>query len=114
MEKIIYDSKKRILHYETEDKRRRKKKLSINEGKLLMLLSDNQLHLYKEVDEFIYGNSETIKKVTINGIRHIRAYKSRTGTLLCRLKKRIKYFNELEIKNKISIGYYMKGDMYIE
>lgn len=99
--KIIYNTKESELIDITDY--RRNKKISKKKGKILMLLSDNELHSIEEINEFIYGKSNK------NNIY----WKNKIIVLMFRLKKRIKNFKEIKINNKRGIGYMMKGDIYI-
>lgn len=107
MGRIIYDSRERLLYDEDEGKRiqegKRTVRLSNCQGKLLMLLSDNEMHLNDELYKFIYDD------ISIGRIKEIRFY-----VYIYRFKKTIEDFKELKIENRFQKGYYMKGDLYIE
>lgn len=113
MEKIIYDSKKRLLHKNmllyNEGIYRIPKTLGEKQGKLLMFLSDNEIHLYDDIYKFIYNNGDSLRN---EGNKNIN--KTKIRTLVSKLKKRISNFKEIEIKSRNGIGYYMKGDIYIQ
>lgn len=117
MEKIIYNCKKRKLIDVTDY--RRNKRLSKNLSKIMMLLSDNEIHSIEEINEFLYGKNQ--REICVIGYKFTKTdYKKDEFVddkviirLIYRLKKKIKNFKEIEIKNKRGIGYYLKGDVYI-
>lgn len=101
--RFIYYSSKRILVDAWKRKRagwHRTVKLTRLEGKLLMLLSDNEFHRYEEIEEYLYNDSG------IGKYREIR--------VMARLKKKIKNYREIKINTRVKLGYYLKGNIYIE
>lgn len=119
--KIIYDSKKRIVYDNSNNLR--KKYLSENEGRLLVLLGSGGIYNFEDINRFLYGKNtivaDFIKEEMIScSYRDIQKNEEITNNqirmLIQRVKKKILNFKELTIKNRNGIGYYLKGDLYIE
>lgn len=104
---IIYNVKERIV-YDSENKLRPKRKLSITEGKLLMLLSDNALHTHKDMLKYI-------KRVEDEKIEFILKRKPcYIHMILSRLRRKIRNYTEIKIETRNTIGVYMKGELWLE
>ena len=101
--RYVYNAKERELRDLWERKKKgwhRRVSLTRLESKLLMLLSDNELHRYEEIEEYLYNDS---------GIGNYREMR-----IMPRLKKKLKNYREIKIKTRVKLGYYLKGNIYIE
>ena len=111
--------------YRTKDRRLYDNKnivrLSKREGQLLALLSDNEMHNIEEINKFIYGKIQQEISVIRKGYMFGKTTYERNKyidnqviiTLVYRLRKKLKDFNDIKIKKRNEIGYMMKGDVFI-
>lgn len=95
---MIYDYSNRIVY--SEEKEIGLTKL---ESRLLMLLSDNEMHNYIDINKYVF-------KVFYKKIG--KQDKRRIITLACRLNKKMKKI-KIKVINKFKIGYCIEEEIYL-
>lgn len=89
---MVYNYKDRKLYIEGQTI-----KLSENESRLFMLLSDNEVHSIKEIEEFLY------KKI---------CSRNAIGQIILRL--RLKIEPDIYVQSKFQYGYYIEDEIYLD